>query len=272
MGILYLVATPIGNLEDITLRALRILKEVPLIAAEDTRTSRVLLNHYQITTSLTSYYEHNKLSKQESIYRALEIGDVALISDAGTPNFSDPGYELVRGAIERGFRVVPIPGANAAVSALCASGLPSDQFLYLGFVPKKDQARRDLFERLRDEKATIICYESPHRVGDTLTVIAAVMGANRPVVIAREITKMFEEFYRGPAFAAAERYTSENPKGEITLLIAGQTEPDVWDEERVQAALQKRLAGGESRSAAAKAIAAESGWRKGDIYGLETDE
>jgi 16S rRNA (cytidine1402-2'-O)-methyltransferase len=271
MGILYLVATPIGNLEDITLRALRILKDVSLIAAEDTRTSRILLNHYQITTQLTSYYEHNKLNKQDVIYRALEIGDVALISDAGTPNFSDPGYELVRGAIERGFQVVPIPGANAAVAALCASGLPSDQFLYLGFVPKKDQARRDLFDRLRNERATIICYESPHRLGETLGVVAAIMGANRPVVVGREITKMFEEFYRAPAYVAAERYSNENPKGEITLLIAGQTESSVWDEEQVRASLQKRIAQGESRSAAAKAIAAESGWRKGDVYGLDIE-
>lgn len=272
MGILYLVATPIGNLEDITLRALRILKEVSLIAAEDTRTSRVLLNHYQIPTPLTSYYEHNKLTKQESLYRALDTGDVALISDAGTPNFSDPGYELVRGAIERGFKVVPIPGANAAVSALSASGLPSDQFLYLGFVPKKDQARRDLFDRLRSERATLIFYESPHRLGETLEVIAAVMGANRQVVVAREITKMFEEFYRAPAFAAAEHYTKENPKGEVTLLIAGQTESSVWDEDQVRAALHKRLARGEARSAAAKAIAAESGWRKGEVYALDVDE
>jgi 16S rRNA (cytidine1402-2'-O)-methyltransferase len=271
MGILYLVATPIGNLEDITLRALRILKEVSLIAAEDTRTSRVLLNHYQITTQLTSYYEHNKLNNQDVIYRALEIGDVALISDAGTPNFSDPGYELVRGAIERGYQVVPIPGANAAVAALCASGLPSDQFLYLGFVPKKDQARRDLFDRLRNERATIICYESPHRLGETLGVIAAIMGANRQVVVGREITKMFEEFYRAPAYVAAERYSNENPKGEITLLIAGQTESSVWDEEQVRASLQKRIAQGESRSAAAKAIAAESGWRKGDVYGMDIE-
>ena len=156
MGTLYIVATPIGNLEDMTYRAIRILKEVQLIAAEDTRTSRVLTKHFEIETPLTSYHEHNKLTKIDSVFNTLQSGDVALISDAGTPGISDPGYELIQEAIKRGYPVVPIPGANAVITALVASGLPTDSFIYLGFLPKKQSARRDLFNSLKNEKRTLI--------------------------------------------------------------------------------------------------------------------
>src|SRR5688572_169005 len=197
MGTLYLVATPIGNLEDMTLRALRILREVSLIAAEDTRTSRVLLNHFEIKTPLTSYHEFNKTAKLQNIYDALAVGDVALISDAGTPGISDPGYELVQGAIEQGYPVIPIPGASAVITALMASGLPTDSFIYAGFLPKKAAGCRSLLESFKQEKRTLIVYESPHRIVETLQIVIEVMGASRPVCVAREMTKHYEEFFRG---------------------------------------------------------------------------
>jgi 16S rRNA (cytidine1402-2'-O)-methyltransferase len=273
MRTLYLVAKPIGNLEDITLRALRILREVRLIAAEDTRTSRVLLQHFEITTPLTSYHEHNKLIKLDAIFAALETGDVALISDAGTPAISDPGYELVCEAIARGYNVVPIPGANAIASALIASGLPTDGYVYLGFLPKKQNARRALFESVRMEKRTLICYESPHRLADTLGLIAAVLGADRPVCVAREMTKRFEEFYRATAYEAQQRYAQENPKGEVTLVIGGAPAASEWDRLRVLAELERLIEAGESLSSAAKTVAAASGWKKSAVYelGLEDD-
>lgn len=272
MGTLYLVATSIGNLEDMTLRALRILGEVSLIAAEDTRTAKFLLNHYHIKTPATSYHEHNKLSKLDAIYNALAAGDVALVSDAGTPGISDPGYELIKGAIERGYPVVPIPGANAAISALIASGLPTDSFTYLGFLPKKASARRELLQTLKTEKRTLIAYESPYRLNETLAILDEVMG-ERLLCVAREITKMFEEFFRGTAQQALERFGGENPKGEITLVIGGAPEETgVWDEKRVRHELAARVDSGESLNAAAKALAAESGWKKSDIYALGLED
>lgn len=273
MGILYIVATPIGNLEDITLRALRILKEVSLIAAEDTRTSRVLTNHFDIDTPLTSYHEHNKLAKLDQIYDALARGDVALISDAGTPGISDPGFELIQGAIERDITVVPIPGANAVITALVASGLPTDEFLYVGFLPRKSKALRDRLSQLSTRTETMIAYESPHRLTDTLSAIIEVMGAEHQVCVAREITKKFEEFFRGSAQDAYDHFSAENPRGEVTLLIAGATVDDeAWTEDRVKNELQARLDDGESMSRASKAIAKLSGWRKGDIYSLGIGE
>lgn len=268
MRTLYLVSTPIGNLEDMTLRALRVLKEVRLIAAEDTRTSRVLMQHFDISTPLTSYHEHNKLGKLEAIFTALETGDVALISDAGTPNISDPGYELVREAIARGYTVVPIPGANALTSALIASGLPTDGFVYLGFLPKKQNARRELLESVRAEKRTLVCYESPHRLADTLGMVSAALGADRPVCVAREITKLYEEFYRATAYEAQQRYSNENPKGEVTLVIGGAPVSANWDRLRVLTELEQRLEAGESLSSAAKAVATLSGWKKSTVYEL----
>jgi len=272
MGTLYIVATPIGNLEDMTYRAIRILKEVQLIAAEDTRTSRVLTKHFEIETPLTSYHEHNKLTKIDSVFNTLQSGDVALISDAGTPGISDPGYELIQEAIKRGYPVVPIPGANAVITALVASGLPTDSFIYLGFLPKKQSARRDLFNSLKNEKRTLIAYESPHRVGDTLGQVAAMMGDNRQVCIAREMTKKFEEFWRGTAKEAAQHFSAENPKGEITLLIEGAADAGNWDKATVQAALESKIDEGLSLSRAAKEVAAMSGWKKSAVYELGLED
>lgn len=270
MPTLYLVATPIGNLEDMTFRAVNILKSVRLIAAEDTRTSRILLDHYSINTPLTSYHEHNKQQKLETLLNALEEGDLALISDAGTPAISDPGYELVCGAIEAGFDVVPIAGANAAIMGLIASGLPTDQFYYVGFLPKKASARQTFLEGLQNQTVTTIAYESPHRLTDTLALIKDVLGHERPVCVARELTKTFEEFVRGTAGEVHHHFVENAPRGEITLLIGGGVQQEeVWTEERIRQALEKRLSEGQSRTSASKEIAQLSGWNKRDIYNLE---
>jgi 16S rRNA (cytidine1402-2'-O)-methyltransferase len=268
MGTLYIVATPIGNLEDMTFRAVRVLKEVQLIAAEDTRTSRVLTDYFDIQTPMTSYHEHNKLGKLDTIFDTLASADVALISDAGTPGISDPGYELIQEAIQRGFPVVPIPGASAVISAVVASGLPTDSFVYLGFLPKKQNARRDLLQTLRNEKRTLVAYESPHRVAEALGLVATVMGDTRQVCIAREITKLYEQFWRGTARAAYQHFSEVNPKGEVTLIIGGAPEGSVWDKARVVAALEQQLEAGESLSQAAKTVAALSGWKKSAVYSL----
>jgi 16S rRNA (cytidine1402-2'-O)-methyltransferase len=269
MGTLYIVPTPIGNLEDITLRALRVLREVRLIAAEDTRTSRVLLQHYDIHTPLISYHEHNEQARLEPLFEALAEGDVALISDAGMPGLSDPGYDLITAAIERGLRVEPLPGANAVITALIGSGLPTESFIYLGFLPRKDKALRDLFTRLEHVQRTLIAYESPNRLCDTLAIIAEVMG-ERPVCVARELTKKFEEYQRGPVSTVLAHFQATPPRGEITLLIGGAppVESVQWDEAAVRAALQARLDAGEPLKLAAKAVAAESGWERRVVYTL----
>jgi len=269
---LYIVPTPIGNLEDITLRALRVLKEVSLIAAEDTRTTRVLLQHYEIRTPLTSYHEHNKLAKLDAIFGALETGDVALVSDAGTPGISDPGYELVRQAIEQGIQVESLPGASAITTALVGSGLPTDGFVYLGFLPRKDRALRDFLAEVADERRTLIAYESPNRLVDTLKVVQAAFG-DRQICVARELSKKFEEFQRGTVSAVLAHFTEQAPRGEIVLLIAGAAEsvPTVWDEAQIREALNERVAAGESLSSAARALASESGWDRRAIYALGVD-
>ena len=271
MGTLYIVPTPIGNLEDITLRALRILKEVRLIAAEDTRTSRVLLQHYEITTPLTSYHEHNKQSKLEAVAHALEIGDVALISDAGTPGISDPGYELVQFALVHGIPVVPLPGANAVLPALVASGLPADSFIFLGFLPKKTTAKVKFLQSHIEQRHTLIVYDSPHRLIDTLECIQQVYG-ERQICVAREISKKYEEFVRGTVTEVTDYFASQNPRGEITLVIAGNTEPEQWDESQVRRILQSQLENGTPLSRAAKDIAKQSGWRKKEIYAMGLEE
>ncbi len=266
---LYIVPTPIGNLEDVTLRALRILREVSLIAAEDTRTTRKLLDRYEITTPLTSYHEHNKLSKLDSIFNALAVGDVALVSDAGTPGISDPGYELIREAITRQITVIPLPGASAVITALIGSGLPTDGYVYLGFLPRKDKALRDALAELHNERRTLVAYESPNRLLDTLSAIVDTLG-DRPVAVARELTKLHEEIYRGSASAAHARYSAQEPRGEITLVIGGAPDEiiDVWDELRVRALLAERQAVGESRKDAARYVADRSGWARRDVYNL----
>lgn len=270
MPALYIVPTPIGNLEDITLRALRILKEVQLIAAEDTRTTRVLLDHYDITTPMVSYHEYNKLQRLEDIFQALDTGDVALVSDAGTPGISDPGYELITAAIEHDVNIIPLPGANAAVAAIVASGMPTDSFLYLGFPPRKTSHLRQFVEALRDEKRTMVFYESPHRIRKTLSVLAEILG-DRPAALARELTKLHEEILRGDLTDLIVHFTEAQPRGEITLVVRGKPEDEilVWDETRVRAALAARLADGEKRSRAVKAVATESGWDRRTLYDMD---
>ncbi len=269
MGILFIVPTPIGNLEDITLRALRVLREAALIAAEDTRVSRVLTRHFDIDTPMTSYHEHNKLGKLDEIFSALQTGDVALISDAGTPGISDPGFELIAAALAGGFDVAPLPGACAITTALVGSGLATDSFRYVGFLPRKPAALRERLEALKDTRETIVAYESPYRLANTLAQVAAVMGAERPVCVARELSKRFEQFYRGGAAELREHFARNNPRGEVTLLIAG-ADPDdaIWSAAQVRSALEQRLEAGEPLSRAAREIAKSAGWTKKRVYQL----
>ena len=221
-GTLYLVGTPIGNLEDITLRALRILKEADLIACEDTRQTAKLLNHYGIDKRMTSYHEHNELTRAAELVTHLEQGDnIALVSDAGMPGISDPGYRLVALAVRHHIRVVPIPGASAFLSALVASGLATDSFRFAGFLPAKPGARRSALEAIRNSPRTQIFYEAPHRIVATMHDIVEVLGPERHVVIAREVTKLHEEFLRGRAQEVCEQLASRGDvPGEMTLLIA----------------------------------------------------
>ncbi len=222
-GTLYVVATPIGNLEDITLRAIRILKDVRLIAAEDTRRTRILLDKYLISTPLTSLYDQNEAKKSGLLIAKLLQGeDVAYVSDAGTPGISDPGYILVRDALSQGIRVAPIPGASALIAALSVSGLPMDTFIFLGFLPSKSIRRRQLLTSLRAEERTLIFYESPHRLLASLNDIAEVLG-DREVVVSREMTKVYEEFLRGSAAEVTAGMGNGSVKGEVTLIVAGRT-------------------------------------------------
>lgn len=218
---LYLVATPIGNLEDITLRALRVLKEADVIACEDTRQTQKLLNHYGITTRTTSYHEHNEMTRAPELVLELEQGSrIALVSDAGMPGISDPGFRLIALAIRHHMPVVPIPGASAFVCALAASGLPTDSFRFSGFLPAKRGQRRQMLESVKDSPRTQVFYEAPHRVKESVEDIVEVLGAERHVVIAREVTKIHEEFLRGRAGEVLETLKSRAEiKGEITLLI-----------------------------------------------------
>ena len=221
MSNLYVVATPIGNLEDITLRALRIMREVNLIAAEDTRKTRRLLAAYEIKTPMTSYHEHNKLTKLDYILNCLENGDVALVSSAGMPGISDPGYELIIAAHQRNIPVVPVPGASAVMTALAVSGLPTDRFIYLGFLPGKGAERRRRLESVAGETGTVIAFEAPHRLKAALKDMLLVLG-DREVAVCRELTKIHEEVFRGTVSQAVARFTE--PRGEFTLVIAGEQE------------------------------------------------
>jgi 16S rRNA (cytidine1402-2'-O)-methyltransferase len=225
MPSLYLVATPIGNLEDITTRALRVLREAALIAAEDTRHTRKLLSRYAIEAHVIAYHEHNKLARLDAILLALANGgDVALVSDAGTPAISDPGYELVQAVIAAGFPVVPVPGPCAAIAGLVGSGLPTDRFYYLGFPPRRSGERRAWLSEVAPIPATLVVYESPHRLLATLEDALAVLG-NRPAAVARELTKLHEQFVRGSLREIAAHFASQEVRGEIVLLIAGAERP-----------------------------------------------
>ena len=220
-GILYVVSTPIGNLEDITLRALRVLKEVDLIAAEDTRRTRQLLTHYGIHKPLISYHEYNRRMREKTLLQELREGkSIALVTDAGTPGISDPGEDLVRGAIQESIPLVPIPGPAALVSALSVSGLPTESFLFYGFLPSKAAARKKWLASLKDRPETLVFYESPRRLGSLLEDAAQILGERR-VVVAREMTKVYEEVYRGTITEVLDQLGGEEVKGEVTVILEG---------------------------------------------------
>lgn len=264
-GVLYIVATPIGNLEDMTMRGLRVLREATAIACEDTRETRKLLDHFGISTRMVSYHEHNEAARAAELIERLLGGEtIALVSDAGTPLVSDPGYRVVRGAIEAGITVTPIPGASAAMTALAGSGLATDAFRFGGFLPPKKAARRRVLEDLRGEDSTLIFYEAPHRILETLKDIAEVMG-DRPVVVARELTKIHEEFLRGSA-EEIRRELEARPavRGEITVLIGKGAE--VADERPVEEAIAELERSGISRMEAIKQVAKNRGVGKRNLY------
>ena len=264
---LYLVFTPIGNLEDITLRALRVLKEADVVAAEDTRHSGKLLAHYDIHRPLISLHEHNETGRIAGLLARLEAGEsVALISDAGAPTISDPGYQLVRAAIAGGHQPVPIPGPSAFLAALTASGLPTDRFTFIGFAPRKAQARATLLQALQQEPGVLIFYESPRRIASLLQAIAKELGPDRPVVVARELTKLHESFWRGRAEEAVRAF-SEPPRGEIVILVGGATvsaSAELTPE--IEEVLTGLLAGGMSVGDASRLLATVTGLPRRQLY------
>jgi len=280
MGTLYLVATPIGNLEDISLRALRILKEVKLIAAEDTRRTRKLLSHYNIHTPLMSFYEPRQKEKIPYLLSVLQEGDVALVSDAGTPVINDPGYELVCAALAEQVPVSPIPGPCAPIAALIASGLTAASFLYLGYLPRKTSLRTQFLQEVARLPYTLVFLETPQRLLSSLKTMQEVLG-NRRITIAREITKLHEEFFYGTLEEARAHYTEEVARGEFTLVVTGSNQllysealaeerqnDQVWSSEQVLTALQQLSLQGLTLSQAAKQLASSSGWARKDIYRL----
>src|SRR6202451_3407775 len=269
---LYLVGTPIGNLEDITLRAVRVLKEADVIACEDTRQTQKLLNHYGITTRTTSYHEHNEMMRAPELVLELEQGaKIALVTDAGMPGISDPGFRLIALAIRHHVPVVPIPGASAYLAALVASGLPTDSFRFSGFLPAKSGQRRKLLESVSDTPRTQVFYEAPHRLLETLTDVVEMLGAERHIVVAREVTKLHEEFLRGRAGDVLEELNKRGEvKGEITLLIAKQesSEPRSPSPERTVARRVREVMASDQvdEKAALKKVAKERGIGKSEAY------
>jgi 16S rRNA (cytidine1402-2'-O)-methyltransferase len=269
MGTLYLVATPIGNLEDMSPRAIRILREASLIAAEDTRHTGKLLRHFEIETPITSYFEHNKLDKLDFILGQLSKGDVALVSDAGSPAINDPGYELVRAALASNYDVRPVPGPSAPIAALAVSGLPTDSFLYLGYLPHKTSERHKRLEEVESQPHTLVFLESPYRIVEALEDIFSILG-NRKICVAREMTKMFEEYWRGDVGGAVEYFKSQPARGEFTLVIEGKTadEDEKWTVERLQNAIEMELRNEKSAKDISADLAKQSGWKKKEIYAL----
>jgi 16S rRNA (cytidine1402-2'-O)-methyltransferase len=267
MGKLYLVATPIGNLEDISARALRVLREAVCIAAEDTRQTGKLLAHFGIRTPMISYHEHNKIVRIDAVIERLAVGDVALVSDAGTPGLNDPGYELIRAALAAGYEAISIPGACAAIAALTASGLPTDSFVYLGYLPRRSAQRKTLLGEFVRAPRTLIALEAPHRLVESLADILAVLG-DRQLAVARELTKVHEEFLRGTVQDALMHFRAHTPLGEITLVIGGAGESEKWTEAQVRAALKRAAKLALPAAQLAEEIAAQSGWNKRDVYKL----
>jgi 16S rRNA (cytidine1402-2'-O)-methyltransferase len=268
MGTLFLVATPIGNLEDISARALRILGQVRLIAAEDTRHTGKLLEHFQIQTPLTSYHEHNKLVKMDRILSALHGGDVAVVSDAGMPALNDPGYELVQAVLAAGYDISPIPGPSAPLAALVASGLPTDAFLYLGYLPRKSGERSKLLSAIEQIPYTLIFLETPHRLLEALHDLQTVFG-DRQICVARELTKLYEEFFRGSISQANLHFEAQAPRGEFCLVVAGKSHAEaIWSEAQVKQAIEDGLQRGEAAAQIAARLADTSGWPRRKIYKL----
>jgi 16S rRNA (cytidine1402-2'-O)-methyltransferase len=270
---LYLVATPIGNLEDITLRALRVLKEADVIACEDTRQTQKLLNHYAITTRTTSYHEHNEMTRSAELVKEMQEGArVALVTDAGMPGISDPGYRLITLAIRHHVQVVPVPGASAFLAALVASGLPADSFRFSGFLPAKPGERRAALEAIRNSPRTQVFYEAPHRILETLEDAVEVLGAGRHVVVAREVTKIHEEFLRGRAGEVLESLKArEAVKGEITLLIGKAETADAQAAAMSRVSVRERVAQimadeKVDEKSALKKVAKERGVSKSEVY------
>ena len=277
-GVLYLVATPIGNLEDITARALRVLREADLIAAEDTRVSRKLLAHFDIHTPLTAYHAHSSDGKTASLLEKLAAGQtIALITDAGMPCVSDPGEQIVADAIAQNIRVEPVPGANALLSALSASGLPTARFVFEGFLPRDKSDVRDRAHQIARETRTTILYEAPSRLTDTLLLLAKACGPNRRVCVAREITKKFEEFQRGTLSEVAAHYQATPPRGEFVVVLAGATTDDLAalsdgtplnPGPDLEALLRAALESGVSPRDAARQVAAQTGTARNALYAL----
>lgn len=263
---LFVVSTPIGNLEDITLRALRVLKEVSLIAAEDTRVTRKLLSHYDIHTPLVSYYEHSKKSRLSEILGTLQESDVALVSDAGTPNVNDPGYELVREAINQGTKVVPIPGPSALTSALAVCGLPVEQFTYIGFLPRKRSERVRLLKSVSSTNQSIVAFETPHRLKAALQDILDTLG-DAPISVCRELTKMYEEVFRGSTSEALEHF--ESPRGEFTLVIEGSAKDsasEAYTDDAIREMLQEFRSDGMKAKESVAQVVEVTGMARRKVY------
>ncbi len=264
-GVLYVVATPIGNLEDITLRALKVLKEVELIAAEDTRHTQKLLSHYDIRTPLTSYHEHNERAKARPLVeRLLQGRNIALVTDAGVPAISDPGYRIIVEAIKAGIQVTPIPGPSALTAVLSVCGLPTDRFVFEGFLPAK-KLRRDRLEVLRDEKRTIVCFEAPHRVVELLRDIQELLG-DREVVVAREVSKVYEEFLRGLAGGLIDKLAAREIRGELTLVIKGLAREAPVSEALLRAEIRKLKGDGMRVKEIAQVLATKHSLAKREVY------
>ncbi|HHP7244545.1 MAG TPA: 16S rRNA (cytidine(1402)-2'-O)-methyltransferase [Elainellaceae cyanobacterium] len=269
-GTLYVVGTPIGNLEDMTFRAVRILGEVDWIAAEDTRHTRKLLQHFQISTPQLSYHDHNHQSRIPDLLSRLKDGQaIALVTDAGMPGISDPGYELVCACIHENILIVPIPGPTAGITALSIAGLPTQRFIFEGFLPTKGTNRRERLETLQTESRTIVLYEAPHRLRDTLADLSHALGGDRPVTLARELTKLYEEVWRGTLVQAINHYHHQEPHGEYTVVVAGATldQPHL-SESALKAELEQLIRQGTSRSQASRHLAHQTPLSRRQIYQL----
>lgn len=279
IGELYLCATPIGNLEDMTFRCIRVLKEADVIAAEDTRNSIKLLNHFEIKTPMTSYHEFNKVEKARVLVEKMLKGEtVALITDAGTPGISDPGEELVRQCIEAGIKVTPVPGAAACINALIMSGMPTRRFCFEAFLPSDKKEKADVLEQLKAEQRTIIIYEAPHRLLRTLTELESALGGMRKIAVCKELTKRHETVYRDTISGALGYYTANEPKGEYVLVIEGKSSKELleekraaWDDMSIEEHFNMYVSRGMDKKDAMKLVAKDRGVSKRDIYNALLD-